>query len=101
MAAHPDGLDVTASRTADRMFLHVVNTLRTRGVNATFDVIGMRIRSGEVFEIAVPPEMEITRFTPRALRPARKPLPTGGTWEFPPASVSAIALNCGPGNAEQ
>ena len=94
--AHPDGLDVTASRTADKVFLHVVNTQRSRSVKAILDVTEMRISSGEVLEIAVQPEMEITRFTPRALQPTKKPLPSGDTWEFPPASVSAIELNCEP-----
>jgi hypothetical protein len=91
----PDGLDVTASRTADRVTLHVVNTQRTRSVRTRLDVVGMPIRSGAVFEIAVHPEMETTRFNAQALKPRRSTLPAGAEWEVPPASVSAIELQCG------
>ncbi len=94
--ANPDGLDVTASRTADKVILHVVNTQRTRGVRTQLDVVGMPIRSGTVFEIAVQPEMETTRFDAQALKPRRKALPADARWLFPPASVSAIELDCGP-----
>jgi len=90
----PDGLDVTASRTADQVVLHVVNTHRTRPVRCRLDVIGRPIRSGRVFEIAAPPEMETTHLNPRALEPRTKALPEGARWEFPAASVSAIELDC-------
>ncbi len=42
----PDGLDVTASRTGDRVFLHVVNTNRDRSVTAKLAIEGTSIRSG-------------------------------------------------------
>ena len=58
--------------------------------------MGMPIRSGTVFEIAVQPEMETTRFDAQALKPRRKALPADARWLFPPASVSAIELDCGP-----
>lgn len=92
--SHPDGLDVTASRTGNRLFLHVVNIQRTGAVRTQININDMAIRSGEAFEIAVPPEMEITRFTPRALQPKQKTLPPDGHWEFPAASVTAIELEC-------
>ena len=88
----PDALDVTASRTGNRVFLHVVNTSRTRSVGARLAVEGMTIRSGSVFEIATDPEFEVWSAVAETLAPKRKEVATGGSWTFPPASVSAVEL---------
>ena len=40
------------------------------------------------------PEFEITRYQPRGLDPATKPVPASGEWEFPAASVTALELDC-------
>ncbi|MHC4504715.1 MAG: alpha-L-arabinofuranosidase C-terminal domain-containing protein [Planctomycetota bacterium] len=88
----PDGLDVTASRTGGRVFLHVVNTSRTRPVEAELAVDGVKIGSGEVFEIAAPPEFEVFE-AGNVLAPKRKDLPGAARWTFPPASVSAVELH--------
>ena len=55
----PADLDVTASRTGDRVFLHVINTDRTRSRAAALEVRGMAIRAGTAFTIAADPEVEI------------------------------------------
>jgi len=52
----PDDLDVTASRTGERVFLHVANTNRTQSVSTRIAVDGMVVNSGKVFEIAIEPE---------------------------------------------
>ncbi len=88
----PADLDVTASRRGGRVWLHVVNTRRTRGVSASLAVEGMKIVSGKVFEIAVDPEMEVWRQNADRLSPVEKKLPRGAKWTFPPASVTAVEL---------
>ena len=89
----PGDLDVTASRTGDRMFLHVVNTNRTRSVRASLDVRGRTIQAGRVFELAADPEFEVIETQANEIKPVEKPLGREGMWSFPPASVSAVELD--------
>ncbi len=88
----PEELDITASRTDDCIYLHVVNTDRTHSVKARLAVEDMMIKSGYIFEIATDPEFEIMETSPDLLAPVEHPLPMEGIWEFPPASVSAVEL---------
>lgn len=88
----PEGLDVTASRTGNKVFLHVVNTRRTRSVKARFDVAGMEIKSGKVFWFAPEPEFEIFEYRPENTFPQEIELRPGQEWLFPRASVSAVEL---------
>jgi alpha-L-arabinofuranosidase len=89
----PDGLDIVASRTGDTVFLHVVNTERTRAVRAGFHVEGRGIQSGRVFEIADDPMVEVTYLnSAEIMRIVEKPISLQTQWEFPAASVSAIEL---------
>ncbi len=88
----PARLDVTASRRGKRIFLHVVNTSRTQSARATIRLPGVAIRSGEIHEIAAPPELEIMRHNAEALAPTTRPIPTSLTCRFAPASVSAVVL---------
>ncbi len=89
----PEGLDVTASRTGRRVWLHVVNTKRTAAVRASLQVDGMRVLSGKVFEIAVPAELEVWVGNAEEFAPVEKALPTNGRWRFAPASVTAVELH--------
>jgi alpha-L-arabinofuranosidase len=89
----PDGLDVTASRRNDRLFLHVVNTNRDRSVTTRLAVDGMTIRSGQVFQLVADPEFEIIETQAREITLAQKDLVPDGRWTFPPASVSAVELD--------
>jgi len=89
----PDGLDVTASRTGGRVYLHVVNTSREKPVTARLTIADMNIQSGAVFELAADPEFEVMETQARRITPARKDLPANGLWTFPPASVSAVELD--------
>jgi alpha-N-arabinofuranosidase len=93
----PEALDVTASRTGQRVFLHVVNTLRTKAVAATLQVTGARLKGGRVFTLAGDPEHEIYEHDPNVLVPVEKPLPAGGRWEFPAASVTAVEIDLADG----
>ena len=88
----PSALDVTASRTGKRVWLHVANTLRGRSVRAAIRVEGMKILSGKVFQIAVDPELEVWARNADRFAPVQKKLPAGAKWTFPPASVTAIEL---------
>jgi hypothetical protein len=91
----PDGLDVTASRTGDRVYLHVINTSRERSVTAELAVEGMKITSGRVFEMAGDPEYEVIQTQPNEIVAVEKHLPASGRWTFPAASVSAVELHVG------
>ncbi len=91
--ATPDGLDVTASRSGSRLYLHVVNTQASNGVRARFQACGQSIAAGQVFEIAADPMEEVTPANAADFRPAVHPLEPGATeWLFPAASVSAVEL---------
>jgi len=89
----PDGLDVTASITGDRVYLHVVNTQRTKSVVTTLAVEGKIIKGGRAFTLATDPEFEVFEHRPDILHPVEKALPAGAEWTFPPASVSAVELD--------
>ena len=92
VASAPEGLDVTASRTGDRLFLHVVNTRRTRSVSATIGAGRQAVRSGRVFTLAADPEAEIIETDPEVVRLAEAALPPDRRWDFPAASVTAMEL---------
>jgi len=92
----PGALDVTASRTGRRVFLHVVNTNRTRPVAARLRVEGMTIKSGKVFEIAADPMVEVMETCPDVMAPVERKLRPGRSWTFPAASVTAVELRVAP-----
>ena len=89
----PEGLDVVASRTGDRLFLHVVNTNRRRSVTTPLAVEGMQITSGRVFQLAGDPQYEVIESQPDQIVPVEKRLPRDAKWTFPEASVSAVELD--------
>lgn len=88
----PDYLDVTASRTGDTLYLHVVNTHRTRAISARFAIANMQIVSGAAFEIAADPTFEVWGEVREVIAPTEVSMNTDGGHTFPPASVSAIEL---------
>ncbi|MEN6426244.1 MAG: alpha-L-arabinofuranosidase C-terminal domain-containing protein, partial [Phycisphaerales bacterium] len=92
----PEGLDVTASRTDDRVYLHVVNTNRTRSITTRLAIDGMNIQSGQVFELAADPEFEVIQTRANEIKPVRKDLPPNGLLTFAAASVSAVELDAEP-----
>ncbi len=89
---NPDGLDITASRTDNRVFLHVVNTKRTQSVDCRIAIDGRRIISGKVYEICTEPEFEINANNADELSIREKAFPANPHWSVPAASVSAIEL---------
>jgi alpha-L-arabinofuranosidase len=88
----PDYLDITASRTDDTIFLHVINTERKSPVKTRIMIEGEEIESAVVHEIAGDPEFEVIQKDPDPLMPVTKPVPAEGEWTFPGASVSAVEI---------
>ena len=89
----PADLDVTASRTGDRLFLHVVNTNRTRALTTQFEVAAHLVRRGNTFTVAADPESEVIETDPEPVRLKEGTLPPDGSWTFPAASVTAVTLD--------
>jgi alpha-L-arabinofuranosidase len=88
----PEGLDVTASRTGNRFFLHVVNTHRDRPVDVQLRIVGAAAQRGKVYEITADPTFEIRETTPNAFSPVERTVPLDRPWQVPAASVSAVEL---------
>lgn len=88
----PDGLDITASRTGNTIFLHVVNTSRYKTISADFNITGMEITAARAFELKTDPEYEIIGASNDPLIPKERALSANSPVEFPPASVSAVEL---------
>lgn len=89
----PDGLDVTATRAAGKVFLHIVNTRYNRAVEARFAVAGASIASGRVFQVA-PSDLRTAAVPdqPGIFHPVESPLPPDLSWRFPPGAVAAVEL---------
>jgi alpha-L-arabinofuranosidase len=89
----PADLDVTASRTGNRVFLHVLNKNFRRAAEVAFAVQGRAITGGRV--IAIAPEDARTAVgldQPSVFAPQESALGADGRWRFPAASVSAVEL---------
>lgn len=87
----PDGLDVTASRTGNRIFLHVVNTRRTRPISSRLQIQGLQLSGGQVFQLAADSQVEVLGRD--AIPLTTHTLPATGLWRFPAASVSAVEID--------
>jgi alpha-L-arabinofuranosidase len=89
----PDGLDVVASRTDGKVFLHVVNTRRDRGVTANMKIPGARIERATAYEIVDDPMIEVSDLNSGSvMQIGKRELASDGAWQFPAASVSAIEV---------
>lgn len=89
----PGELDITASRTGNRIFLHVVNTNRTGSVSVRFRVTGKRIAAGRKSCIALDPGYEVFEYAPEITAPKESELRNDDDCMFPAASVSAVELD--------
>jgi alpha-L-arabinofuranosidase len=92
----PPGLDIAASKSAEKVYLHVANLEYKRAVEATFSVPGMSISGGRVHEIA-PEDLRqyVSQDQPEIFKPREAVLPSGpdSTWRFPAGSVSVVELD--------
>jgi hypothetical protein len=91
----PAGLDIAASRTGGKVYLHVANLEFSNSVEATFAVDGMAVTGGRVFEIA-PSDLRqyVNQDQPAVFAPKEHPLAPGAElkWRFPAGSVTAVEL---------
>src|SRR4051794_23650125 len=88
----PD-LDVTASRTGERVFLHVVNTHRTHGVGCRFAVEGREMEAARAHPIAADPSAEFSSAENDPMEVDERAIDATGNHQFPPASVTAVELD--------
>ena len=95
----PSDLDVAASRSGNRVYLHVANLNYSRPCEVTFAVEGRTIAGGRVFEIAPGnPRTYVSESEPNVFAPLEKTLTVDPqpTWRFPAASVSVVELELNP-----
>jgi alpha-L-arabinofuranosidase len=103
----PSGLDIAASRTGDRFFLHVANLNYSQPVQATFSIKGMLVTQGRVFEIAPGNLREyVNQDRPDTFAAREEPMtPPNFSWRFPAGSVSAVEVevkaSSGQGNVHE
>lgn len=93
----PSNLDIAASRTGDKLFLHVANMNYSGATEATFAVDGFVATGGRVLEISTEnPRQEISPINPDVFKPREHALPKGDVmkWRFPARSVSVVELDC-------
>ena len=89
-------LDLAASRTGDRLFLHVVNEDLHSSQSLNIEVEGFEIAEGRAFEIAPESLSAYVHFdNPTALDPIERKVRAGKSvqWRFPPASVTVLELD--------
>ncbi len=92
VTASPSSLDIAASRTGDRVFLHVLNMSYTNSCEASFTVSGVALKGGRVFAIAPSnPREYVSQDQPDVFRPVETALQEL-RWTFPARSVSAVEL---------
>ncbi|MBL0160390.1 MAG: alpha-L-arabinofuranosidase [Bryobacterales bacterium] len=96
VTAAPTSLDIAASRSGDRVYLHVANLEYRRSVETSFAVRGRVIAGGRVVAIA-PGDLRqyVGLDQPDIFRPRESALEAGPTpkWSFPAGSVSVVELD--------
>jgi hypothetical protein len=88
---------VAASRTGNRLYLHVANLNYRGAIEAAVAVDGMHVAGGRMFQIA-PEDLrtDVNRDQPNVFDPRESALAADGTCRFPAGSVSALALDVQP-----
>jgi alpha-L-arabinofuranosidase len=97
VTSQPADLDIAASRTGDRIFLHVANKNYGASTEAGFAVKGMAVTGGRVLVTAPEnPRQEISPLNPKVFDPVEHPLAVANPvrFRFPARSVSVVALEC-------
>ena len=87
----PAGLDIAASRAGNKVYLHIANLEYRKTVEASFELEGLSVKAGRVFQIA-PGNMReaVSQDQPNAF--AEKESPLAGSWRFPAGAVAAVEL---------
>jgi alpha-L-arabinofuranosidase len=94
----PTGLDIAASRTGNRIFLHVANLQYRGSIEAAFAVDEMNVSGGRIISIA-PDDLRqyVNQDQTDVFKPAEKSLLADAgslSWRFPAGSVSVVELDC-------
>jgi alpha-N-arabinofuranosidase len=93
VTACPDGLDAVASRTDRKLFLHVVNTDRSRGRVAELRLTDGAIGTATGYQIVDEPMVEVSELnSSQVMQTKQLALPTDGKWSFPAASVTVVEI---------
>ena len=95
VTAYPPDLDIAASRTGDKLYLHVAN-MNYQSPWGSFTVPGMTVASGKVHEIAPEDPLAcVFEGAPDLFKPTEKAIAAAPVlkWTFPARSVSAVELD--------
>lgn len=84
------GLDVTASRTGNRLYVHLVNPSPDTAIDIDLRAPGYSLGDLEAWEIAAPPFAEVDEYQPDVFAPVERAWPKGGALRVPPCAVLAI-----------
>ena len=84
-------IDAVASRTDNKIYLHIVNTDRNASQKLTLDIGDRKIESARMYYIAEKPDVEITASNPDCFR-RRECEILGNTVTLPPAAVAAVEI---------
>ena len=90
------GLDITASRTGNQLYLHIVNPSPDTAVSLDLAVAGQRVAAATAWEIAAPPFEEVDEFQPDVFAPVERALPLGEPLRVPACAVLAVELTLKP-----
>jgi hypothetical protein len=91
--ACPDGLDVAASVSGSKLFLHVVNTSRTDSASAELNLPRGTIGKAMAHQIVDDPMVEVSELnSDEVMQVSKSTLPADGRWSFPAASVTAVEV---------
>lgn len=88
----PADVDVVASRTDKTLFVHAVNTNRTKAIDLPITATGLTIKSGRMFVIAAPTDAEIMNAADDPMKVQERPLTPATPVNLPAAAVAAIEL---------
>ena len=86
-----DELDVTASRTGNTVYLHMINTNRQSSVSCQLELPGELIESIQVYEITADSTAEVTPVEPEIFAPQTYSV-TGNMLILSPAAVAAVEI---------
>lgn len=90
----PQELDVVASRTKNKVFLHIVNTNRLQSSTTKLDLSQQNIKSATGFQIVDDPMVEVSELNSAdVMQIDQIKLPPAGRWSFPAASVTAVEID--------
>ncbi len=90
----PEGLDVVASRTGRRVYLHVVNTDRDKSITAWLRLGDALPESATAHLIEDDPMVEVSQLnSDRVMQTTTHAWPINDAWVFPAASVSAVVVS--------